>query len=194
MTTAVTGRRGTAGPFQLREYLPGDVTGTGQVTLADLKAFSSHYLTTTNDALYSPLADANQNGQVGIVDARFLERNLKPLGPKVPMFINFTLAPGDAVVGHHSSISGGATRKEEVTILGRTVPGSIVFADSGLGDYTFVGPALPTDAHGNFSITVKNREGVNQYDFLAIDPYGQQIIRDFPIFWVAFAAKGSTLK
>ena len=81
-----------------------------------------------------------------------------------------------------------------MTILGRTTPGSLVFSDSGLGDYTFTGTVLPTDAHGNFSINVQNREGVNNYDFLVIDPYGQQKIQAFPIFWVAFAARGSTLK
>ncbi len=194
VTTAVTGRRGTAGPFQLRAYLPGDVTGTGQVTLADLKAFSSHFLTTTNNALYSPLADANQNGRVGFVDAKYIARNLAPLTPKGRMFVNLTLAPGDAVKGHHSNISGGATAKQTVTILGRTVPGSVVFSDSGLGDYTFSGPVLPTDAHGNFSVKVTNREGLNNYDFLAISPYGQQKIQDFPIFWTAFAAPGSKLK
>ena len=44
-----------------------------------------------------------------------------------------------------------------MTIVGRTVPGSIVFADSGLGDYSFTGPFVPTDDQGRFSIVVTDR-------------------------------------
>ena len=39
-----------------------------------------------------------------------------------------------------------------------------------------------------------NTQGINNNDFLVIDPYGQQTILDDPIFWIPFAAKGSTLK
>ena len=194
LTTIVTGRDRTTGPFQVRAYLPGDITGTGQVTLADLRAFAKAYLTNFHQANYNPAADANQNGQVGLVDGKLLLRNETPLTPKIPLEVNLALAPQDQTHYHASKNSGGTTLKQDVTILGRTTPGSLVFSDSGLGDYTFTGQVLPTDAHGNFSIQVQNTSGLNNYEFLVIDPYGQQKIRAFPIFWVAYAASGSTLK
>lgn len=194
LTTGVTGRQGTTGTFQLAATLPGDINGDGQVTLADLQAFTRSYLTTSGDALYNPAADADHNGFIGHGDARLLLRNLTPLTPKVPLSIQLTLAPGDQAKAPHSQNSGGVTHKEKVTILGHTTPGSIVFADSGLGDYTFTGSALATDTNGNFSIKVTNKEGLNNFNFLAIDPYGQQVIRAFPIFWIDFAAPGSKLK
>ncbi len=194
LTTGVTGRQGTTGSFQLAATLPGDINGDGQVTLADLQAFPRYYLAKRGDPSYNPAADADHNGFIGHGDARLLLRNLTPLSPKVPISIQLSLAPGDQVKGPTTQNSGGVTNKEKVTILGHTTPGSIIFADSGNGDYTFTGEALATDARGNFSIEVTNKEGLNNFEFLAIDPYGQQTIRAFPIFWTAFAAPGSKLK
>jgi hypothetical protein len=194
LTTGVTGRQGTTGNFQLAATLPGDINGDGQVTIADLQLFAKSYLTTRGDALYNPAADADHNGFVGHGDARLLLRNETPLTPKIPLSIQMGLAPGDEQQGPKSMTSGGVTRKEKVTIIGHTTPGSIVFADSGLGDYTFTGQALVPDTRGLFRIQVTNKEGLNNYNFLAIDPYGQQTIRDFPIFWSSFAAPGSKLK
>ncbi|MGE5754485.1 MAG: hypothetical protein ACM35G_02030 [Planctomycetaceae bacterium] len=194
LTLGLTGRRGTTGPFRVQTYLPGDITGDHQVTLDDLKAFTQANLTTSHDALYNPAADANRNGFIGRGDGQFLVRNLRPLTPKIPLKVDLTLAPEDQVHGHVSSNSGGHTDHERPTILGHTTPGSLVFTDSGLGDYTFTGPALYADQNGNFSFRVQNREGLNNFEFLVIDPYGQQTIRAFPIFWIPFAAKGSTLK
>ena len=39
------------------------------------------------------------------------------------------------------------------------------------------------DAQGNFSIKVKMSDGINQFDLQAVDPYGQQTLRAFPILW-----------
>ena len=40
---------------------------------------------------------------------------------------------------------------------------------------------------GNFSLKVKLSDGINQFDFQAVDPYGQQTLRAFPILWLGFA-------
>ena len=58
-----------------------------------------------------------------------------------------------------------------------------MFTDSSFGDYTFNGAAIATDARGNFSYKVKNTSGINTYEFLAIDPFGQQTIRAYPIYY-----------
>jgi hypothetical protein len=186
LTAGVTGRDGSQGSFTLRAYLPGDLTGTGQVTLADMRVFGASYLTTQNDALFNPAADANQNGQIGQKDGRFLVRNLTPLTPPIPLKADFILAPQDQAHVHGVSNSGGITLSANPTILGRTTPGAIVFAGSGLDDFSFVGPALATDAQGNFSIKVHNTTGLNNFDFLIVDPYGRQLVRAFPIVWLGF--------
>ncbi len=82
--------------------------------------------------------------------------------------------------------SGGITRLLHVTVVGRTTPGSIIFADSGLGDYTFTGRALATDERGNFSIDfdLDPRDKLKNTEYLVIDPYGQQTIRAFPILYI----------
>jgi len=190
----VTGRRGSVGGFQLRATLPGDLDGDGQVTGADQKRFQSAYRSTSRNANYLPSADANQNGQIGHGDAKFLLRNLKPLTPKVPLSLFLTLAPEDAAKGPTSQNSGGSTHHKIVTVLGRTTPGSFVFRDNGLGDYSFDGDVIAADDQGNFSVKVINQEGLTTVNFLVIDPYGQQLTRAYPILWINYAATGSKLK
>jgi hypothetical protein len=194
LTVEVSGRKGSTGGFTLQATLPGDVNGNGQVMLGDLNAFQKSFNTSFGSALYNPAVDANQNGFIGHGDGKLLVRNLTPLTPKVPLNIDLVLAPGDQAKGPNPKNSGGITNKHVVTILGHTTPGSIVFADSGLGDYKFNGAAIATDSSGNFSQTVTLTGGVNNFEYLAIDPYGQQTIRAFPVFWKAFAAPGSPLK
>ena len=46
------------------------------------------------------------------------------------------------------------------------------------------------DANGDFSIKITNKDGINQLDFLAVDPYGHQIFRAFPILWLGFSKHG----
>ncbi|WP_422925127.1 dockerin type I repeat-containing protein [Singulisphaera sp. PoT] len=194
VTTGVTGQDDSTGSFQVGATLPGDVNGDGQVTLADEVAFAKAYNSTTKDANYNPAADANHNGQVGIGDAQLLLRNLQLPTPKIPLTITFALAPQDAARGSTPKNSGGKTRFKDVTILGHTTPGAMVFMDGTEGTYTFTGAALPADAHGNFSVNVSLTRGINSYQFMAIDGYGQQTIMAYPIYWLSYAASGSTLK
>ena len=183
VTLEVTGAQGTTGSFQLREYLPGDILGTGQVTYADLAAFPKYFRTQAGDANYNPAADANLNGQIGQNDARALVRNLNPGVRRTPLQINLFLTPREAVKGHVPSNSGGHTYYQTVTIKGRTTPGSIVFFDSSFGDYQFNGGAAATNAQGDFSVTAKNTQGINNNDFLVISPFGQQKVQDYPIYY-----------
>jgi hypothetical protein len=183
VTLKVTGAQGTDGSFQLREYLPGDIDGDGQVTFTDLAAFPKVYLTQAGDALYNPAADANLNGQIGQEDARALVRNLNPGVSPRPLQINLFLKPSEAVKPPVPSNSGGHTYFQTATIRGRTTPGSIVFFDSSLGDYSFTGGAAATNAQGDFSVTSKNTSGINNNDFLVISPFGQQKVQDYPIYY-----------
>lgn len=194
LTTEVVGLKGTTGAFTVNASIPGDTHGSGSVTIADLQAFAKAYLTTQGDALYNPAVDANHNGQVGLADGQMLLRNVTPLAPFRPLKVVLNLAPQYAAKGHPPMNSGGKTEFQNVVIDGHTEPGSIVFMDGGLGNYDWTGSALIPDIHGNFSTKVKLKEGLNNFNFLVIDPYGQQLVQDYPIFWMAFAAPGSTIK
>lgn len=185
ITVNVKGRRGTTGSFQLGVTLPGDVLGTGQVTLADERAFAAANLSHQGQPGYNPTADANQNGKVGQSDGRLLLRNFSPLTPPIPQRILLTLSVEEQA---HTSAktSGGITYQKDVTIYGSTTPGSLIFSDGGQGDYSFKGPAFSTDPQGRFQVPVELADGINNFQFLVIDPFGHHTIRAFPIMWLGF--------
>jgi hypothetical protein len=183
ITLEVTGTNRTDGSFQLREYLPGDINGDGQVTYADLALFPKLFLSRVGDAVYNPAADSNLNGQIGIDDARAMVRNLNPGVPKGPLSVNLYLRTSEDVKQNIPSNSGGHTYYQNPTIMGHTTPGSMVFFDSSFGDYQFNGGAIPTDAQGDFHVSVKLTQGINNNDFLVISPFGQQRIQDYPIYY-----------
>jgi hypothetical protein len=191
-TVGVTGRHATTGPYVVGADLPGDVNGDGKVEMTDEELFVQAYHSKLGDKNYNPAADYNHNGQVGQEDARLLLRNLAPTTREVPLKIDLILAPQDKARGHVPSNSGGVTHHRTVTILGRTTPGSIVFSDSGQGDYSFTGPAFVADARGNFSVPETLGNGINTFTFMAKDPFGQQTIRAFPIYWLDFNAYANT--
>jgi hypothetical protein len=192
LTVGITGRRGTIGTFTTETALPGDILGTGQVTLADLQAFAAAFPSHAGDAYSNPAADANRNGFIGQGDARFLERNITPLTPKVPIQIELHLAPGEQIKHPGLSNSGGITDQANITILGKTTPLAIVFVDDTLGDFAFNGSAVPADAQGNFQVKAKLTGALTNFEFLVIDPYGQQKIAAFPVLYTKAIDHGPT--
>ncbi|HMF37980.1 MAG TPA: dockerin type I domain-containing protein [Isosphaeraceae bacterium] len=174
--------------------LVGDVNGEGKVSLADLQAFAPSYMSRQGDPNYNPAADFNHNGVINIYDAKAWLHNMTPLTPRLPLTARLILAPQDQIHYSGPTVSGAATFQKVVTILGHTTPGSLVIEDNhtsrlpgGTQAYKFTGPAHATDANGFFSITTTNTEGLNNNDFLILDPFGQQMIIDFPIYWISYA-------
>jgi len=194
LTILVAGQHHTVGGFQAVVTLPGDVNGDGTVNLADVTAFAAAYETQPGSPNYNAAADFNLNGIVNLYDAKALMQNMTPLTPKVPLQLVMNLLPADQVHYPASKNSGGSTLDRDVTIVGRTTPGSIVLEDNKKGYYQWDGPAVATNASGSFSVQEKNTQGVNTYNFLILDPFGRQLIRSYPVFWIPFAAPGSKLK
>jgi Dockerin type I domain len=194
LTILVTGQRHSAGAYETDTTLVGDVNGDGTVNLADLQAFAAAYETSAGNPKYNLAADFNHDGIVNQVDATALMKNMPPLTPNVPLQLVMNLLPADQAHYAAPQNSGGSTLDQDVTIEGHTMPGSIVLEDNSKGYYKWDGGALATDANGNFSVEEKNTQGINTYNFLVIDPYGQQLIRSYPVFWIPFAAPGSKLK
>jgi hypothetical protein len=194
LTVLVTGQHHSTGSYQVDTTLVGDVNGDGTVTQADLAPFASAYESVPGKSNYNLAADFNHDGIVNQVDAKALMENMPPLTPKVPLQLVMNLLPADQAQFAASKNSGGSTFKRDVTIEGHTMPGSIVLEDDSRGYYKWDGGAVATDANGNFSVQETNTDGVNTYNFLVIDPYGQQLVRSYPVFWIPFAAPGSKLK
>lgn len=161
---------------------------SNQNTYDTLVAFTQSYPSTFGGPRYNPEFDLNHNGRVGQNDGRLLLRSLPPLSKKVPISINLRVAPQNRVFGHHPTNSGGVSHSRVTTVLGHTTPGALIFTGNGTVDLKLQGPALVADARGNFSIKLTLTAGINQEDFQAVDAYGQQKLRAFPIFWTNFRA------
>jgi hypothetical protein len=172
----------------------GDINGDGKVDLADVQAFAGTYMSRKGNPNYNPAADFNHNGVINFYDAKALLHNVPPITPRLPLNVELHLAPQDQIHYSGPTVSGAATFHKVVTIVGRTTPGSLVIEDNhtsrlpgGTQAYKFTGPAHAADARGFFSIVTTNTEGLNNNDFLILDPFGHQLIRDFPIFWIPYA-------
>jgi hypothetical protein len=160
---------------------------TATETIATLDAFAKAYGSHIGQPHYNPAFDLNHNGQIGQEDGRLLLRALPPLGPNVPVNMRLMIAAADKAKGHVPTNLGGVTHSMDPTVLGHTVPGALVFTGMGTVDLKLKGPVVVADANGNFSIKVKQTDGINQLDFLAVDHYGQQDLRAFPILWLGFS-------
>ncbi len=193
LTVLVSGGHRSAGAYSVDVTLAGDANGDGTVNQADLAAFAAAYLSTPGDKNYDAAADFNQDGIVNQVDAKALEQNM-PAAKRRPLALVMNLSPADQAKGPTPQNSGGATFRQDVTVVGRTLPGSIVIQDGTSGYYKWTGPAYATNSSGVFTAPEKLTEGINTFNFLVIDPFGRQLIRTFPIFWLPFAASGSKLK
>jgi hypothetical protein len=192
LTVLVSGARHSTGTYTVDVTLAGDVNGDGTVNLADLAPFAEAYLSSTGGKDYNAAADFNQDGIVNQIDAKALEQNMPPY-KKHPLNLVMNLSPADQAHYKTPQNSGGAAFDKDVTIVGRTLPGSIVIQDGTTGYYKWVGPAFATNADGYFTAPETLTQGINTFDFLIIAPSGQQLIRTFPIFWLPFAAPGSKL-
>jgi hypothetical protein len=161
---------------------------TTQGTLAVLQAFTEHYPSRLGNANYDPAFDLNHNGQIGQEDGKLLLRRLPPFSPLIPLNVQVTLAPADQAHGPLPKNSGGVTHHRKVTVLGHTTPGALIFTGTGTIDVKLRGPAYVADAQGNFQVPLTMKDGINQFDVQAVDAYGRQRLRAYPIYWLDFAA------
>ena len=191
VTILVSGRGLSTGQYTVETTLVGDVNGDGTVNLADEQAFANAYVEEVHQPGYVASADYNQNGIVNLYDGLALERNM-PIPPKPRKnLVAINLTPQDQIHYSGPTNSGGVTAKENVSIVGYTTPGSVVLVDSTLGNYRFDSEALATNASGFFTVQAKNTQGINTYDFKVLTPFGQQLIRSFPVYWTVYAEPDS---
>jgi len=198
LTTGVTGANGTTGTYGAVTTLVGDVNGDGKVDFEDVVAFAPSMNRRLGDPLYNPAADFNHNGIVNLYDAKALMQNVQPLTKPMKQDAKVNLAPEFLPKWNATKSSGPPTVFRRPIIVGRTTPGSLIIEDNPqVGQlpgssqaYKFTGPAHYADANGYFSFLsdYPNEEGLNNNDLLFLDPFGHEMIRDVPIFWIPYAA------
>ncbi len=156
-------------------------------TLTILNQFVKSYLSTVGQPNYNPAFDFNHTGRIGQTDAKILLHALPPVSRKIPLNLTVKLAPQDQARGPLPQNSGGVTHDKQPTVLGHTTPGALIFSGTGTVDLKLDGPAVVADANGNFTYKVTLTDGINQLDFQVVTPFGQQLLRAFPIYWLNFA-------
>jgi hypothetical protein len=162
--------------------------GVPAAALAALQAFTQHYPSRLGNANYDPAFDLNHNNQIGQEDGKLLLHSLPPVSPPIPLVLQVSLAPADQAHGPVPQNSGGVTHLRQVTVLGHTTPGALVFTGTGTLDMRLHGPAYVADRNGNFAVPLTMKDGINQFDLLVVDAYGHQQLRAYPIYWLGFAA------
>ena len=144
----------------------------------------SNVLGAIEAAITFPLADVSPSvtGHEGrkLTRDRVL-RDSPPADARVPLFVTLHLAPGEQVLHPSASNSGGITFDKNVTVEGRTIPGSIVFFDDGPNQFEFTRPALATDSRGNFSISLTLTARLTSTEYKVVDPSGRSKLFAFPI-------------
>lgn len=173
---------GVAPPSDVMPVPPAPVNNT----LVVLTAFSNAYLSHVGESNYNPAFDLNHNGQIGQTDGKLLLDSLPPLSPRIPLKLSVAIAPRDRVHGHHPTNSGGVTFSRIPTVIGHTTPGSLIFTGTGTLDLKIRRPVIVADANGNFAVKVRQSDGINQLNFLAVDAYGHQKLFAFPVLWLGF--------
>ncbi len=191
LTVQVAGAQHTAGSYVLDVTLAGDLTGSGSVSPADLPLFAETYSSRFGQPNYNPAADFNQNGRVNLYDAMALMHNMPPQSPNKKLQAVIQLMPNEQTPSPTSANSGGQTYLKHVTIIGFTTPGSLILTDGKSQIYKFNGQAYYSGAKGFFAIPTVNTGGLNNNDFLFLDPFGRKLMQDYPIFWNAYARPNS---
>jgi hypothetical protein len=166
-TVQVQGAYGTTGKYLVGFYLPGDVTGTGTVTSADLQTIVSKLGATPTSSNYSFDADVNRDGKISLVDAKYASTNL---GAKtmVSPIINVNLDPAT-----DGPLHSRMTNFRTVHFTGSATPGaSITFTEV---NHNSPGATTKADATGNYSIMVPLGDGSNTFNVTSTDGFGQTI-------------------
>jgi hypothetical protein len=162
-------------------------------TTADLQAYAAAYETFVGEPNFTPQYDFNGTGFIGQNDVTPILRGLTSITPREPLKLTLSLAPGEQVTGSTPANSGGTTTKGTVTVIGKTTPNSIIFTDALTNktgestlNYKFEGPAIVSNSEGYFELpitltTASQGGSLTSTAYLVRTPFGQQLVRSFPI-------------
>jgi hypothetical protein len=164
-TVQVKGMGATSGTFLVGFYLPGDVTGAGTVTKADIQTIKSEHGLTAQNAKYSFDADTNRDGVINGQDIKIASSDLG-VTTKVSPVISVNLDPASDPAADRT------TPYSTVHFGGTTTPGATVtFLDQSGGRTT----TAAADSTGAYSILVPLVSGSNTFKVTTQDGFGQSI-------------------
>ena len=155
-------------------------------TVGALRNFTDAYVSFAGGPRFNPVFDLDHNGMIGQGDRRILLRVLPAVAPPRPLNLRINLIPQDQARGSLPANSGGVTFNPQPTVVGRTVPGALIFSGTGETDWKLRGPAAVSDERGFFTFTPTLDAGINQFDVQVVDRYGHQLPRSLPIRWLGF--------
>jgi hypothetical protein len=161
----VKGIGATSGTYLVGFYLPGDVTGAGTVSQADIQTIKSDRGKAATDAKYVFDADVNRDGLINAADLRIARENLG-VSTKVSPVVSVNLDPNSAPAATRT------TTFSTVGFAGTTTPNATVkFVDQSGGATT----TTTTDSKGAYSILVPLVSGSNTFTVTTSDGFGQSI-------------------
>jgi hypothetical protein len=164
-TVQVKGMGATSGTYLVGFYMPGDVTGAGTVTSADIKTIKADHGLTALNSKYNFDADVNRDGVINGADIKIAEEDLG-VTTKVSPVVSVNLDPASDPAANRT------TTFSSVHFAGMTTPGaSVTFLDQTGGSTT----TAMADSTGAYSILVPLVSGSNTFKVTTQDGFGQSI-------------------
>jgi hypothetical protein len=163
----VSGIQQTSGSILVGFYLPGNASGSGTVTQADLNAIRYGMNTTASDTTgkYSFDADVNRDGKLNAQDLTLATKNLG-VGTTVSPVISANVTPTQMV-----DPKNRITNLNKVTITGAATPNStITYSETGILPINTVADKL-----GNYTVSLPLLTGANSYSVSTADAFNQKI-------------------
>ncbi len=162
----VKGLQGTTGQYLIGFYLPGDVSGAGTVTKADLQTIRKDHGMTAENSNYNFDADVNRDGIINHQDYMLAKQDLGST-TKVSPVISVNLDPASDPAADRT------TAFSTVHFAGTTTPGAtVLFLDQSGGATT----SATANSSGAYSIIVPLVSGSNTFQVTTHDAFGQSIV------------------
>jgi len=161
----------TTGQYLVGFYLPGDDTGTGTVTQADIQTIRKDKGMTAENSNYDFNADSNRDGVINSQDLKVAKENLG-VTTKVSPVVSVNLDPAsDPAADRTTSFStvgfnGAVTPNATVTFLDNSGGATTATAADSTGTYTIAVPLVS----GSNTFTVTTQDGFGQSISGAITP------------------------
>ena len=161
----VKGLGATSGTYLVGFYLPGDVSGAGTVTKANVQTIKSEHGLKATSSKYTFDADVNRDGVINNKDVQIARENLG-VTTKVSPVVSVNLDPASDPAANRT------TQYSSVHFAGTTTPdASVKFVDQTGGATT----TAAADSTGAYSIMVPLMSGSNTFSVTTSDGFGQSI-------------------
>jgi hypothetical protein len=161
----VKGLQSTTGQYLVGFYLPGDVSGAGTVTKADLQTIKKDHGMTAANQNYNFDADVNRDGVINHQDYVLAKQDLGA-STKVSPVASVNLDPASNPAANRT------TPYSTVHFAGEVTPGaSVKFVDQQGG----ASSTVTADSTGAYSVIVPLVTGSNTFQVTTQDGFGQSI-------------------